>query len=260
MTDDTTAYINETFQKIRQLRASSKGEVWLAADVSGKLVVIKSVAITGLPYKMLKEHPQAVAPRVIYCTEHEGVTLVVEEYIQGTSLLERLEQRQYLTEAEAEQILLGLYEGLAPLHELGIIHRDIKPSNLILQNGGIIRLIDWLPVTTGADKVNPFQQIRVKGFYPQSLCIVTHLVLVHDGFPRAQQIRFPSGPSFRLFPDGSDVEALSEIQRTKGMPHIRARHKAGGTVIDNHTMTPLFSRYSRMSSTTVSVPCVWRTS
>ena len=143
MTDDTTAYINETFQKIRQLRASSKGEVWLAADVSGKLVVIKSVAITGLPYKMLKEHPQAVAPRVIYCTEHEGVTLVVEEYIQGTSLLERLEQRQYLTEAEAEQILLGLCEGLAPLHELGIIHRDIKPSNLILQNGGIIRLIDF---------------------------------------------------------------------------------------------------------------------
>ncbi len=143
MNADTTAYINAKFQKIRRLRFSGKGEVWLASDTSGKLFVIKHVFMTGLPYKTLKEHPQPIAPRIIYCVENDDDTFVVEEYVQGDSLLERLEQKRYLTEQETEQILLSLCDGLAPLHKMGIIHRDIKPSNLILQNGNIIRVIDF---------------------------------------------------------------------------------------------------------------------
>ncbi len=115
----------------------------MASDKSGKLFVIKYISMTGLPYKTLKECHPSIAPRIIYCVEEDHDTLVVEEYIQGDSLLERLEQERYLTEKETEQILITLCDGLAPLHKMGIIHRDIKPSNLILQNGNIIRLIDF---------------------------------------------------------------------------------------------------------------------
>ena len=127
-----TSYIETSFRKIRELRKSDKGEVWLASDASGKLVVVKRILLTGLPYPMLKEHPQPICPRILYCAEDEAETIVVEEFVQGDALLERLEEGRCLTEKEAESILLQLCDGLAPLHQHGIIHRDIKPSNLIL--------------------------------------------------------------------------------------------------------------------------------
>lgn len=162
-----TAYIEESFTKLRQLRMSEKGEVWLASDKSGKLVIIKEIYLTGLPYKILKETPQPIAPKVIYCAEYDGKTLVVEEYLQGESLLERLEQGRYLTEKEAANILLRLCDRLRPLHKQGIIHHDIKPSNLILQNGGIIRLIDFDAArTVKENKSEDTRFLGTKGYAP----------------------------------------------------------------------------------------------
>ena len=160
-------YIKESFQKLHQLRMSEKGEVWLASDKSGKLVVIKKILLTGLPYKKLKENPQPIAPKVIYCSERDDETLVIEEYVQGETLLERLEQGRYFTEKEAAQVLMRLCDGLYSLHKQGIIHRDIKPSNLILQNGGIIRLIDFDAARiVKEDKNEDTRFLGTKGYAP----------------------------------------------------------------------------------------------
>ena len=137
------AYLEVTYKKIRLLRTSDKGEVWLALDRANQFVVIKKILFTGLPYALLKEHQFSICPLVIHCIESSTETIVIEEFIQGDSLLERLKQKNYLTEQEAQNILIQLCDGLAPLHKCGIIHRDIKPSNLIMQNNGIVRLIDF---------------------------------------------------------------------------------------------------------------------
>ena len=129
--------------KIRLLKSSDKGEVWLASEKSGRLVIRKRIAWTGLPYAMLKEKGYPLIPRILHCIEEDGETLVVEEYVQGESLLDRIGRKAYLSEREAGNILLQLCDGLAPIHAQGIVHRDIKPSNLILQSGCIIRLIDF---------------------------------------------------------------------------------------------------------------------
>jgi len=92
---------------------------------------------------MLKGKDYPLIPRILYCIEDSGETVVVEEYVQGESLLDRIGRKAYLSECETESVLLQLCEGLAQIHAQGIIHRDIKPSNLILQSGGIIRLIDF---------------------------------------------------------------------------------------------------------------------
>lgn len=129
--------------KIRLLKSGDKGEVWLASEKSGRLVIRKHIAWTGLPYAMLKEKGYPLIPRILHCIEEDGETLVVEEYVQGESLLDRIGRKAYLSEREAGNILLQLCDGLAPIHAQGIVHRDIKPSNLILQSGCIIRLIDF---------------------------------------------------------------------------------------------------------------------
>lgn len=138
-----TAYIETAFLKIRLLKSSDKGEVWLAFEKSGRLVICKRIAWTGLPYAILKEKGYPLIPRILHCIEEDGETLVVEEYVQGESLLDRIGRKAYLSEREAGNILLQLCDGLAPIHAQGIVHRDIKPSNLILQSGGIVRLIDF---------------------------------------------------------------------------------------------------------------------
>ena len=92
---------------------------------------------------MLKGKDYPLIPRILHCIEDSGETVIVEEYVQGESLLDRIGRKAYLTERETESVLLQLCEGLDEIHAQGIIHRDIKPSNLILQSGGIIRLIDF---------------------------------------------------------------------------------------------------------------------
>ena len=159
-----TAYFEEVFQKIELLKSSDRGEVWLASERSGRstsanhaapsacalgtfsqrLVVLKRITLTGLPYRMLKGKDYPLIPRILHCIEDNGETVVVEEYVQGESLLDRIGRKAYLSERETESsVLLQLCEGLDEIHAQGIIHRDIKPSKLILQSGGIIRLIDF---------------------------------------------------------------------------------------------------------------------
>ena len=143
MKAETMAYLEGLYEKLRQLKKTEKSESWLAAARDGSLVVWKEISLSGLPYAALKQLPSGPWPQVIYAAEDGEKTLVIEEYIQGESLRERLARGEWLTEEEARNIMLQLCCGLSHLHEAGLIHRDIKPSNLILQAGGIVCLIDF---------------------------------------------------------------------------------------------------------------------
>ena len=144
MKANVKAYIENRFEKIKLLRRSDKGEVHLAqVRDGGEFVIIKYVKLIGLPYKILQKNFNPLFAKILTCAEDSKDTVIVEEFIQGEPLIERLRQKNFLTEEETLKILLQLCDGLKFLHGLGIIHRDIKPSNLILQTGGVIRLIDF---------------------------------------------------------------------------------------------------------------------
>ena len=143
MKSNVAEFLEFRFEKLKLLKRSDKGEVWLASSrQSGELVIIKRVALTGLPYDVLKNFSFKLPAKVIYCAEDATDTVIVEEFIQGENLFERIEQKNFLNELQAREILLQMCDGLKELHEQKIIHRDIKPSNLILQ-GERIRLIDF---------------------------------------------------------------------------------------------------------------------
>ena len=137
-------FLEQNYQRLRQVKLSDKCEVWSALSrQGGEFVIIKVVNSTGLPYATLKNFQFKLPAKIIYCAEEDGKTFIVEEFIEGRSLLERIEQKNFLSESEAEKILLQMCDGLKELHEQKIIHRDIKPSNMILQADGRIRLIDF---------------------------------------------------------------------------------------------------------------------
>ena len=62
--------------------------------------------------------------------QSDGSLYLVMEYIQGKSLLEKVDE-QLLKESEARSLALKMCEALSYVHAQDIFHRDIKPANII---------------------------------------------------------------------------------------------------------------------------------
>ena len=135
-------YIRATFSFLRVLKESERSRTALAAKEDGKLVVVREIYATGLPYKEIRaiEHP--LFAKIFLTAEEDGRTWVVEEYIDGESLQDLWERGERFSAAEIKAMLREMSEGLAALHRAGIVHRDIKPAH-ILRQGGRLRLIDF---------------------------------------------------------------------------------------------------------------------
>ncbi len=85
---------------------------------------------------------------------------LVQEWIQGITLEQKLRKQQKLSENETRDILLNLLPVLECIHSLGIVHLDIKPANIIL------RAKDNLPVLIDfgvAHRVNARRQKLIVG-------------------------------------------------------------------------------------------------
>ena len=136
MKENVAEFLQFRYEKLKLIKSSERGEVWLAQTrQGGDLVIIKRVREIGLPYDLLRRSAFTLPAKIFYCVEDSEETVIVEEFIQGEHL-------HKLSEPQARQILLQLCDGLKELHKQKIIHRDIKPSNMILQ-GERIRLIDF---------------------------------------------------------------------------------------------------------------------
>jgi serine/threonine protein kinase len=82
------------------------------------------------------QHPQIPQFRATF--EVEGRLFLVQDYVEGHSYRELLNQRRLqnatFSEAEVRQFLQQMLPVLAHIHAKGIIHRDISPDNILLRN------------------------------------------------------------------------------------------------------------------------------
>jgi hypothetical protein len=76
--------------------------------------------------------------------EESGVRFVAMPLLAGETLAARLQRQSPLPAAEVIRIGKELAEGLAAVHEKGLIHRDLKPSNVWLEAPrGRVKLLDF---------------------------------------------------------------------------------------------------------------------
>lgn len=67
-----------------------------------------------------------------YGVTPSGQPFIVMEFVQGVGLDGLLEEQKFLSTEEFYEIFLQVCDGLAHVHEKGVVHRDIKPSNIML--------------------------------------------------------------------------------------------------------------------------------
>lgn len=71
-----------------------------------------------------------------------GQPFIVMELIKGEDLSEVLYNGE-LTLKRAVEIIEAVAEALGEAHESGIVHRDIKPSNVIINERGVVKVLDF---------------------------------------------------------------------------------------------------------------------
>jgi serine/threonine protein kinase, bacterial len=113
-----------------------------APQVRGQVELAKAKELfereAGILYKL--QHPQIPAFRELLRV-NEGQSeslLLVQDYIEGETYLDRLNQRlqqqRVFSEAEILELFRDLLPVLAYIHKIGVIHRDISPDNIIYRD------------------------------------------------------------------------------------------------------------------------------
>ena len=96
-------------------------------------------------YEYLKDCGNPHIPKIIECVEDNGKLIIVEEYVQGESLAEHLEEKGVYSLEEVCRLMLTVCDVLEHLHNLPqpVIHRDLKPENILIQENGYLKIIDF---------------------------------------------------------------------------------------------------------------------
>jgi len=141
----------------RLLGEGGMGTVWVAQQLTlGRPVAIKALRAgrSDSQSRLEREarllaslHHPAIVQVFDFGRTEQNLSYVVMELVQGISLETHLMQGGPMPCEEAVSLMLPLLEGLATVHDAGIVHRDIKPANILLANearqGVMPKLLDF---------------------------------------------------------------------------------------------------------------------
>lgn len=85
-------------------------------------------------------HPNIVT--AYDASEERGIHYLVMEYVGGQNLGTRISSDGPFPINQAVNYVLQAARGLEYVHSKGIVHRDIKPSNLLLDDSGVVKILD----------------------------------------------------------------------------------------------------------------------
>jgi serine/threonine protein kinase, bacterial len=148
----TLLFVNNRYKVIRSLGKGGFGETFLVEDSqmpSNRGCVLKQLTpVEDNPeiYQLVKErflreaailedlgenHPQI--PRLYASFAENQQFFLVQEYIEGETLIDRVHQQGCMSEAAVRQLLIDILPVLSYVHDRRIIHRDIKPDNIMMR-------------------------------------------------------------------------------------------------------------------------------
>jgi len=142
------------FKVLKKLGEGGMGVVYEAIDsVLGRKVAIKILHYRFLgddtfkkrflreaKYASRLNHPNICT--IYQVGEFKGINYIVMEYIEGESLKNLLKAGPFKL-IPALKMLIQIASGLQYAHKNGVIHRDVKSSNIMIQNDGLVKILDF---------------------------------------------------------------------------------------------------------------------
>ena len=132
-----------TFSELKILKQNDRQKISLVKDNNGKLYLKREIDGDKREiYKALQKINHPNIPK-IHSVELTDRTTVIEEYINGKSLNELMEQNIRFDKKQITYITKQILSALEKLHAEKIIHRDIKPDNILIDGTSHVWLIDY---------------------------------------------------------------------------------------------------------------------
>jgi tRNA A-37 threonylcarbamoyl transferase component Bud32 len=143
---DVGSLLGDTYQIVRLIGEGGMGEVYEArhARLAGRYAVkvIRKDLVAHNPMTVQRFQREAEVtsalrhPNIVQIIDFnvtpEGSPYIVMEYLEGSDLETRINQRGPMPVHEAVVIVEQIASALAAAHGRGVVHRDLKPQNVLL--------------------------------------------------------------------------------------------------------------------------------
>ena len=143
------------YEIVAQLGSGGMGVVYRARDTKlEREVAIKVLSAKGAsdPERLKRfeqearaasalDHPNIITIHEIAETD-DGQPYMVMQLVEGKSLRELIQTRR-LSLKDALAIAIQIAAGLSRAHRQGIVHRDLKPDNAMVNEDGLVKILDF---------------------------------------------------------------------------------------------------------------------
>jgi len=142
------------YQITEKLGEGGMGVVYKARDthldrfVAIKVLAAEKVADPDRKRRFVQEAKAASAlnhPNIIHVydiDQAEGTDFIAMEYAEGRTLAQLIPRRG-MQLGEALKYAIQIADALARAHAAGIVHRDLKPSNIMVDEHGLVKVLDF---------------------------------------------------------------------------------------------------------------------
>jgi serine/threonine-protein kinase len=91
--------------------------------------------------------------------QHDGQWLMVMEFVRGETLERLVSRSGPLPVQRAAELCMQALAALSHAHGMGVVHRDLKPANLMINETGVVKVMDF-----GIARVSGSEHLTNAGF------------------------------------------------------------------------------------------------